>query len=284
MAKYSHKTSQRRKSAPDLSGISAMALTAVREKLLIRRVFLSRNVQAADKLSAEIRNSITKCEQELAVLRSRTPITGALGGGYTLEAKAVHDDIELQIARLREKRDGKPYRLEGIEYPSLRRMVEKLVIQLQNVEGDIQSVDHRIVQVSGSLQRAEQAAEKERRKDENERKKAQAAERKRAKTEQRDAMAKAYSDKTREQADIVRRRLPRDHPCPYCFCELDARAHADHIHPVSKGGLSTVRNMVYACGECNQLKADLTLFRFIGKFKRNADQIFRNLHALGKDF
>ena len=283
MARYHRKTSQR-KSATDTPGISTTALIAVREKLLIRRVFLSRNLQAADKLSADIRNGITKREQELAVLRSRTSITGAFGGGYTPEAKAVHDNLELQIAKLREKRDGKPYRLEGIEYPSLRRMVEKLVIQLQNVEGDIQSVDHRIVQVSASLQRQEQAAEKGRRKDENERKKAQAAERKRAKTEQRDAMAKAYADKTREQADIVRRRLPRDHPCPYCFCELDARAHADHIHPVSKGGLSTVRNMVYACSKCNQLKTDLTLFRFIGKFKRNADQIFRNLHALGKDF
>ena len=176
-----------------------------------------------------------------------------------------------------------PYRLAGIEYPSLRRMVEQLVIQLQKVEGDIQSVDRRIVQVNGSLQGAEQAAEKERRKAENELKKAQAAERKRAKTEQRDAMAKAYADKTREQADIVRRRLRRDHPCPYCFGELDARAHADHIHPVSKGGLSTTKNMVYACSGCNQLKSNLTLIQFIWKFKRDAKKISQSLLALGKD-
>lgn len=282
MARYRQKTSQR-KSATDSPGISATALIAERKELLIQRVFLSRNLQAADKLSADIRNGITKCERELAALRSQTPITGAFGGGYTPEAKAVHDDLEVQIAKLREKRDGKPYRLAGIEYPSLRRMVEKLVIQFQKVEGCIQSVDHRIVQVSGSLQGAEQAAERERKKAENELKKTQAAERKRAKAEQRDAMAKAYADKTREQADIIRRRLPRDHPCPYCFSELDARAHADHIHPVSRGGLSTTKNMVYACSGCNQLKSNLTLIQFIWKFKRDAKKISQSLIALGKD-
>lgn len=151
------------------------------------------------------------------------------------------------------------------------------------MDGGIQSVGRRIIQVCGSLQRAEQAAAKEYRKAESEHKKAQVAERKRAKAEQRDAMAKAYADKTREQADIIRRRLPRDHPCPYCFSELDARAHADHIHPVSRGGLSTTKNMVYACSGCNQLKSNLTLIQFIWKFKRDAKKISQSLIALGKD-
>lgn len=280
MARYRRKAS-RRKSAPDPFGISTTALIAERESLLIRREFLRRNRQAAEMLCAKFRRDISKLEQELLVLRrnpiNRAPIAGIFRGGLTAEAKAVHDDLELQLTKLREKLDGKPYRLEGIEYQSLRCMAVQLF-------SDIQFVDHRIGQVSVSLQHQEQVAEKERRKAENERKKAQMAERKRARVEQRDAMAQAYADKTREQADIVRRQLLRGHPCPYCFCELDARAHADHIHPVSKGGLSTVRNMVYACSKCNQLKADLTLVHFIGKFKRDTGQIFRNLHALGKDF
>lgn len=269
MARYRRKASQRN-SATDQPAISATALIAEREKLIVRQVFLSRNLQAANKLSADIRSGITKREHELAVLRSHA-------GGCTAEAKVVHDDLELQLVRLREKRDGKPYHLEGIEYPSLRRMVEKLVVQLQHV-------DDRIGRLDISIKRQEQLAEEQQGRTENQRKKAQAAERKRAKTEQRDAMAKAYAGKTREQADIVRRQLPRDHSCPYCFCELDARAHADHIHPVSKGGLSTAKNMVYACSKCNQMKANLTLVRFIAKFKRDIGQIFRNLHALGKDF
>lgn len=125
MARYRRKTSQTA-NATDPPGTSAAALIAEREKLFILRAFLSRNLQAADKLSADIRNGITKCEREIAVLRSRRPITGGYEGGYTPEAKVALDALELQIAKLREKRDGKPYRLAGIEYPSLQSMVEKL--------------------------------------------------------------------------------------------------------------------------------------------------------------
>jgi 5-methylcytosine-specific restriction endonuclease McrA len=236
---------------------------------------------AADKLCGQLRDGISKLEQELAALRTnpnnRAPITGVFRGGFTPEAKAVHDDLALQLAKLREKLDGKRYRLEGIEYPSLLRMREQL-------SRDFQAVDNGIGRISLSLERQGQKVEEDRRRAENERKKAQIAETKRAKAEQRAAMARAYEGKTREQADTVRRQLPRDHPCPYCYCQLDRDAHADHIHPVSKGGLSTVKNMVYACVKCNQKKGGLTLISFIVKFNLDAPQIFRNLSALGKDF
>lgn len=287
MARYRRKTSHRQKSAPDLSGISITALVAVRENLFNRRKFLRRNHQAAGRLCDKFQYDISKLEQEILALRrnptNRAPISGIFRSGLTSEAKADLDDLDLQIAKLREKLDGKPYRLEGIEYQSLQYMAMQLFNDVQSVEGDIQSVNHRIDLVNASLQREEQAAEKERRKDENDRRKAQAVETKRAKAEQRDAMAKAYAGKTREQADIIRRQLPRNHPCPYCFCALDVRAHADHIHPVSRGGLSTTRNMVYACNGCNQLKSNLTLIQFIWKFKRDAKKISQSLLALGKD-
>lgn len=273
--------------APDLSGISIKALVAIRENLVARREFLRRNHQAAGRLCDKFQHDISKLEQEILALRrnstNQAPLSGVFRSGLTSEAKAVLDGLELQIAKLRGKLGGKPYRLEGIKYQSLQHMAMQLFNDIQSVEGDIQSVNHRIDQVSASLQRQEQAAERERKKAENELKKAQAVERKRAKTEQRDAMAKAYAGKTREQADIIRRQLPRDHPCPYCFCALDARAHADHIHPVSRGGLSTARNMVYACSGCNQLKSNLTLIQFIWKFKRDAKKISQSLLALGKD-
>lgn len=77
--------------------------------------------------------------------------------------------------------------------------------------------------------------------------------------------------------------------CPYCngvlggfdghgCCELD------HIHPVSKGGLSTVQNLVFICSDCNQKKRAQTLNQFIISEGLNRDGIFKVLAVLGKDF
>jgi hypothetical protein len=62
---------------------------------------------AADKLCGQLRDGISKLEQERAALRTnpnnRAPITGVFRGGFTPEAKAAHDDLALQLAKLREK-------------------------------------------------------------------------------------------------------------------------------------------------------------------------------------
>ena len=57
-----------------------------------------------------------------------------------------------------------------------------------------------------------------------------------------------------------------------------------HIYPVSKGGRSTLRNMVYVCGSCNVRKGTLTLVGFIRKFDLDREEIERRLRDLGKEW
>lgn len=96
------------------------------------------------------------------------------------------------------------------------------------------------------------------------------------------AKAAAYEDRVRQDADAVKPTLARNHPCPYCGGPLGADAHADHIHPVSRGGLSTRENMVYACQPCNNKKHDLTIKQFAARHGRDRDVIEERLERLGK--
>lgn len=77
--------------------------------------------------------------------------------------------------------------------------------------------------------------------------------------------------------------------CPYCGGELGVfsgnnSAHYEHIHPVSKGGLSTLENTVFICSSCNSKKSNMTLNSFIIEFKLDREAIFARLSILGKDF
>ncbi|WP_345464057.1 HNH endonuclease [Deinococcus carri] len=96
------------------------------------------------------------------------------------------------------------------------------------------------------------------------------------------ALAAAFEQKTREVADSIKKQLPRNHACPYCQGPLGDTPHADHIHPVSRGGMSTKDNMVYACSTCNGRKHDLTLREFAEKYRLDRNAIERRLLALGK--
>ena len=103
------------------------------------------------------------------------------------------------------------------------------------------------------------------------------------------AKAAAYDGTQRQYAETVKRdirsQLKKMHHCPYCGNDLLIDdAHADHIYPVSKGGLSTTRNMVYICSKCNLRKTDMTLRNFLKKFEIDADRVHHNLEFLGKDF
>ncbi len=97
------------------------------------------------------------------------------------------------------------------------------------------------------------------------------------------AMAAQARGTVRTASTKFRKRLKRDHPCPYCFGPLGISPHADHIHPVAKGGLPTLQNIVFVCEQCNQAKKDLTLNQFIDKMGFNRDAILRALKALEKD-
>ena len=92
------------------------------------------------------------------------------------------------------------------------------------------------------------------------------------------------STQTRDTAQIIKDRIKAQHCCPYCGGNLGDTPHADHIYPVSKGGRSTERNMVYVCARCNEDKSDLTLSAFIRHYNLDRDAIEERLRQLGKDF
>ena len=76
---------------------------------------------------------------------------------------------------------------------------------------------------------------------------------------------------------------------PNCFGVLgnfegDRCCELDHIHPVSKGGLSTAQNLVFICSDCNRKKSAQTLNQFIMSENLERDALFVVLGKLGKDF
>jgi len=94
----------------------------------------------------------------------------------------------------------------------------------------------------------------------------------------------ALLNRQRSGAQEIRMSLPRNHPCPCCGGPLGSVPHADHIHPVAKGGLSTRQNMVYICMECNIKKSHMTLTAFAAIEGRDLADILKRLRALGKEF
>ena len=102
------------------------------------------------------------------------------------------------------------------------------------------------------------------------------------------AYAAAYFNESRKLAEYVKAELFDQAEiikgCPYCGLDLDEIPHADHIYPISKGGLSVKENMIYVCIQCNLRKGGMTLREFILKTSMNRVFIEENLDKLGKKF
>jgi len=96
------------------------------------------------------------------------------------------------------------------------------------------------------------------------------------------AMAASLMERVRDEADHVKKRLPRTYPCPYCGGALGTDPCADHIVPVSHGGQSHQNNMVYVCSSCNLRKSNKTLREFAQQQGFNRDDIEKRLIQLGK--
>lgn len=107
---------------------------------------------------------------------------------------------------------------------------------------------------------------------------------KRGKTRAADKRAKLQvsTDEKRAGAQAIKKQLKRG-DCPYCGKSI-TEGHADHIYPVSKGGLSTVQNMVYICSGCNLSKSDKTLSKWIKEKGLDRDLIESRLEALKKEY
>lgn len=94
--------------------------------------------------------------------------------------------------------------------------------------------------------------------------------------------------KKRALAKVIKPGVPKNKCCPYCGVILDYTVpdmvHLDHIYPLSKGGQSTRKNLVYVCSECNRRKGKLTLHYFIKKYGLDKEKIEETLESLNKDF
>mgnify|MGYP003650507635 CR=1 FL=1 len=90
--------------------------------------------------------------------------------------------------------------------------------------------------------------------------------------------------KSRNFANIIKTQLIKMSDCPYCGKAMNDDCHADHIYPIFKGGISTRKNMVYICSNCNIKKGSKTLNQFIKKYTLDREFIESNLNLLDKDY
>jgi len=70
-------------------------------------------------------------------------------------------------------------------------------------------------------------------------------ERKAAKLEANRAIAARALARDRDVANSAKRQISAGPDCPYCGCLLPEERHLDHIFPISLGGLSISKNMVW---------------------------------------
>lgn len=111
-----------------------------------------------------------------------------------------------------------------------------------------------------------------------------------ANEKERTAKINAFESKNRSGAQLIKDKLLKlvkskdDWQCIYCLKLNNVKlAEADHIHPVNKGGLTTMQNMVLICKDCNSKKSNQTLRVFCKKSNLNYDKICERLENLGKD-
>ena len=72
--------------------------------------------------------------------------------------------------------------------------------------------------------------------------------------------------------------------CPYCTQKLSfEQSHVDHIHPVSKGGVSEDFNLVLVCAHCNTSKDSKTLRAFCRDTELSFEVVVARLEQIGKE-
>jgi len=98
------------------------------------------------------------------------------------------------------------------------------------------------------------------------------------------ARAARNTQEQRMVAAALKDSLPRNTTCPYCGVHMGSRSHCDHIWPVSRGGHSTIENMVYICLSCNRNKSNQTLREFARSHNLDFSLIERRLEDMGKVF
>src|SRR5580704_16774293 len=190
-----------------------------------RGQFLQKNLNAALRVQRTLEAKITVLQSERAAVKAeyqRThPLRTLVVTKLTGKSKGLDNNLQEQIRKIQLKK----YKFEGKEFSiselinHLRSHLHSNSVSLSKIDGDLKATE--------SWEKARQVKEK------GERARRQAA------------LAAERLEKQRKLAEIIKRKLRRDHPCPYCSSSLGSNPHADHIYPVSVGGLSVEENMIF---------------------------------------
>lgn len=188
---------------------------------------------------------------------------------YLFKEKELNEDIKLKVTEITNKIDYKlieleqKYRVKKSPYLGHELDLDRIDYRIEN------DVTKRIIDFQKSIEIYNKELEKKQ--DKNQ------------KNDNIIGLAAQATNKTRQRAKTIKNNIEEYENCPYCG-ETIIESHVDHIYPVSKGGLSTTKNMVRVCNSCNIKKRDLTLNQFIRKYELDREFIERNLDALNKSY
>lgn len=229
----------------------------------------------------DARDRVRKLESSLGEYQRRVTVAPFNLNEIEQRISTISEQL-LRLREVRKTRNGVLGKLLGLtEMPTENKSkiasLEKELSDLRHWQSELKQVGRYIQSCETSLASAYswhtklgEAIERKRRKKE-------------ALTELRARAAKSLKE-SRKLGTSVRRRLRKQPWCPYCGEALGSDPHVDHIYPVSKGGMSVAKNMVYVCSICNGMKKNLTLTAFIRKHGLDRDAIERRLDELGKEF
>lgn len=210
-------------------------------------------VNSAPIQLSEIQRRLGIIDQELARLRQiRQPSKGILSKifGVTEIPESVRSQIQ--------------------EFESKRSDLASSASKLEHLSSTISFKQQRIERLHSWINTLEEVTQRK--------------ERKKGRLIELKAAAASNTRENRQVGASIRRQLSKQPYCPYCGGSLGTDPHTDHIYPVSKGGRSVPRNMVWACSGCNTKKSNLTLAAFIKQFSLNRSVIEERLEQLGKDY
>ncbi len=250
--------------------------------------------------AATIRNSVAALRAQLTSAQSEKRALTLAAGHRAIEEKRVCNELRPFQERLASLKSCPTARKNPIHaFFSANPFTDDALSQIAPLEMEIarrlaaipedvsvrqRQVEWEIEKFTRTLAEYEAALEPHIRKEER----LEAAQKKKLIQKQRIADLRAAAarnaNEARRVAAQVRRRIERQKQCPYCGGSLQDNAQADHIYPLSKGGMSVERNMVFVCLPCNGKKTDLTLAAFIRRFGLDRGSIEERLTSMGKDF
>lgn len=264
-----HRRSRQKTSKPTMP-CDQSTLIEEKKRVETERDYYEKNLTAARRRKEQISQQIVKLEQDLLRLREEDQKRSIIRSAFGTLSKSCQQQVDVLLAELAKLRQGKAFRFDGREFD-----IDGLV---RHCEAETRLRSVRIASIDKELRdRSALDARQARERDAVERQQRQEERRK-----QQEALAATRLEKQRELAESVKRNLPRNYPCPYCGQQLGESPHADHIYPVSRGGLSVIYNMVFVCQICNRKKGDMPINDFIFAHSLDATNIITTLRKMGK--